>query len=252
VVSMAFVVTVLPWMVQNTTSFGSPELSIQGGHMLFLRAFEADHLPIPTDTAEGRLAKRVYDETYEAGVNNSYTTVYEALVRSGLANSSEEGIDVMAGLAWKAIRRHPGKYLGGMFTNLQRQLTAIGATGTTLSFDDTRQFADDRLAAAGTPLPRRLATLPWRVARIVTQVWGILSLKAYAALLLLFVRDTRRAIAGTFLAALLSIALATSLTNTVEPWFALQLAPLVFITASAGAVFVVGTLFRGLRRVAPV
>jgi hypothetical protein len=68
---MAFVVTVLPWMVQNTTSFGSPELSIQGGHMLFLRAFEADHLPIPTDTAEGRLAKRVYDETYEAGVNNS-------------------------------------------------------------------------------------------------------------------------------------------------------------------------------------
>jgi 4-amino-4-deoxy-L-arabinose transferase-like glycosyltransferase len=248
VVSVALIATLLPWMARNAINYGSPEMSIQGRHALFLRVFDGDKLPIPTDTAEGRFAKRVYDRTYERGATNSYTTVYEALKRSG--RSSEEAIDIMAGLAWKAIRSDPGTYVRGTFANLQRHLSAIGATGTTPSFDDSRQFADDRLATAGTPLPRRLATFPWRLARIMTKAWWIASLNAYAALLLLFVRDVRRNIAGAFLAVWLSIALATSFTNAVEPRFALQLGALVFIMASAGAVFVVDAVLGALRRVA--
>lgn len=255
----AMVIVLSPWIVRNAIQYGHPQMSIQGGHALFLRAFDLDQLPIPTNTPEGRLAKRVRDDTYAAGAANSYTTVIDALGSGARLRGSRiveepsqrlteyEAIQVMGDLALTAIRNHPWTYIEGTVNNLGRHLSGIGAMDTSPGFDESRTFADDRLAEAGSALPRRLATVPWRIARLATQGWWILSLHGAAALLLLLVRDHRRVVAAALVAVWLCIALATSLTNDVEARFALQLGPIVFMLASAGAVFVVTSV---LRRVA--
>lgn len=259
----AMVIVVAPWIVRNTVQYGHPQMSIQGGHALFLRAFDLDQLPIPTDTPEGRLAKRVRDDTYAAGAANSYTTVINALGDGARVRGSEiveypslrlteyDAIQVMGDLALTAIRNHPWTYVEGTVNNLGRHLSGIGATNTSPGFDASRAFADDNLAEAGTPLPRRLATVPWRIARVATQGWWILSLHGAAALFLLFARDRRRVVAGTLIAVWVCVALATSLTNGVEARFALQLGPIVFILGSAGAALLVSSVLQAVVRRAP-
>ena len=65
VVGGVMVVVMLPWIVHNGIRYDQWTMSVQGGQALWLRVFDQDKLPIPTDSAEGRRANELYHEYLE-------------------------------------------------------------------------------------------------------------------------------------------------------------------------------------------
>jgi hypothetical protein len=142
----------------------------------------------------------------------------------------------MGDLALKAISDHPRTYLEGTYRNLRRHLTAVGAAGESPGLADTEGLAKSDLEQTGSKLPVALTKAAWAGGETLTRVWWVLSLNALAGLLLLLgpTRETRRA-ASAFVAVWLVVAAATSMTNAVEPRFALQVAAITYLLGAAGA-----------------
>ena len=243
VVASAMVAVILPWLAYNQVEYGHPIMSAQGGQALWLRAFDQDRLEIPTDTADGVLAKRAYDEYFAeempgARTTESYTPVYQAFEDRG--ESSYEVNATMGELALEAIRRAPLEYLHGTAANVEQYA------------EFNHRYVDDEGALYYGGLDSEITSLRGADAvydangRISWALGGILwlaSLAGLASVLLLWSGPRRqRLAAGVFLATWAVLAVGGSLTNYVEARFAAQVAPLQWMLVAAAAWLVVRAL----------
>jgi 4-amino-4-deoxy-L-arabinose transferase-like glycosyltransferase len=247
VVAATALAVMSPWILRNQLQFGHPLMSVQGGQALYLRAFDLDHLPFPTDVPEARFAKKIYDRTYAGqppGIElPSYTPVFVALRAKGY--SAHDATGLMGTMAMTAIRRHPVDYAEGTGKNLAR----FQSLWQERPYRDVEVFTG-RKAMDDAALPTQLRSVASAISQLslkLLPLWWYLSLGGLAGLALLFVPDHRCRTAATVFASLwFVVALATSLTNHVEVRFFVQAAPLMWILGSAGAVFLTAAVLRRL------
>lgn len=246
------VLVVAPWVVHNAIKYGHPVVSATGGQALWQRVFDQDKLPIPTDSADGRFAKRKYDQYIEnppsgyqepgPGVaTETHSYVVNALMRRG--ESLYEAANIERGLALKAIRAHPGEYLRGTLRNV-KEYAALN-----LNFGYAESMARTHVAHAASPVPRALATTAWDLAQALSRLVTVLSLALLAIPALLFVGPRRAQVAAAaFIVVCGAIAVGGSLTAFVLPRYAAQIAPLQWILEAAAAVLVVSGIVKLVRR----
>lgn len=227
VVAGALLVTISPWMVRNTIRFGSPSMSTQGGATLFNRAFEVDRLPIPTDAAYGDLAAQI-KARIDPSSGDRLTSIFAQAVQNERGLADDDSWAAERHLALVAIRRHPFDYAGGTLRQLRRHHGDLnrfeGSDALLAELDRTQP-----------PVPRSVVARAWDVARVVSDVWWVVSLNALAGLLLLFVGPpgSRRA-AAALLAVWLSINLGTALAHGGMWRYSIQVAPIAWILGSGG------------------
>jgi 4-amino-4-deoxy-L-arabinose transferase-like glycosyltransferase len=243
----AMVAVVLPWVVYNAVRYDQLEMSGLGGQALWLRVFDQDKRPIPTDSADGRLAKRFYEDyladpppnyyqdPQALAVTESYSYVYNSLQSS---RSKSEALDTQGNLATQAIRAYPFGYLKGTIRNVQQYVRYnTGPHG----FSEAEGFDRQHIAPAPR-LVQKLATGAWGIAGLLGTM---LFLALLAAPLLIFTGARRSRIAAVaLLATWAAVAVSGSLTNSVQPRFAVQIGPLQWILAAAAAVLVVSVARR--------
>ena len=228
VVAVTFAVLVAPWVIRNATTVDTISMSPVGGDTLFVRAFEVDGLPIPTDTPVGALVKNVAATRGEVRL---VTAVTRALQDRGIDRTS--ALQAQQALAERAIWRHPWTY----------------AVGTAREMADLR--LDVRRVDIGSdvgphlPYPPEYTQTVWRLARALSAGWWILSLHLFAGLVVLVAARRESRVMGTaMLAVWLVVALGTALGRGALTRYSLELAPLSLVLGSFGAVVVTTSLLR--------
>jgi hypothetical protein len=233
---MTMLVVISPWLARNAIDHGHPSMSVQGSVTLFMRVFDVDGSPIPTDKPYGRFAREVQQRPDRGGLEHE---VKVALVEERRL-SEEEAFDVEKTLALTAIRREPGEYALGTWRELKRSVRDING------FDGSSALLDE-LDRTRPPVPESATTGIWEVARPLSSVWWLLSLNVVAGLLVLLTGEPARRRAG---AALISVWVVVTLCTVLaagEMWrFSIQLAPLTWLLGSAGAAILVSSVWSWL------
>ena len=128
VVGGVMVAVILPWIAHNAIRYDQPTMSVQGGQALWLRVFDQDKLPIPTDSEDGRRANELYHEYLEdpppeyaqdpetLTTTESYSYVFNEL---GQEMSEFDAIAIQRDLAIQAILEHPKTYVRGTIANVK-------------------------------------------------------------------------------------------------------------------------------------
>lgn len=251
-VAAATVLMVVPWVIHNAVKYGHPVVSVQGGQTLWLRVFDQDRLPIPTDSPEGRLTNRMYNRYFKhpppgyaepstAVTTESYQYVNNALARRGY--SPYEATKTQGELALQAIKAHVGEYLSGTWRNI-REYASLGR-----SFESAELLTAQHVDHVQLGVPKFLATKAWDVGSLLARLMWVLSLALLATPALLFVGSRRARVAAVaFIVVWGVMAVGSSLTNHVEPRFAAQISPLLWILEAAAAVLVVSAIIDLIRR----
>ena len=242
--------TVSPWIVRNGLEYGNYVMSIQGPQALYLRVFDQDRLPVPTETPEGRLAARIGAQTRartpaEVEVTESYSYVLNTLLDRGL--EPDEAVAIQGELAVTAIRRDPLAYAAGT----ARNFFVIGA----YSSEPRQPLAGLLLKLDGTesPLPRPLVAAPWVVGAALALVWLLVSIGGLAAIGLLFTGSRPARVRALTLASVwVLVAAATALTSAPNSRYAAQIVPLYWMLGSGGAALVLRATHRRLKRTSEV
>jgi Dolichyl-phosphate-mannose-protein mannosyltransferase len=239
-------ITISPWLVRNVVVFGNVRMSDQDGPALWLREFDWDRRPIPTNTAEGRLTKRLYDETVgrEPGAHptDTYEFVLEALENKPYFYSEQEATGIQRRVALQAIREAPRLYAFGTVSIMKRLATpASDRYWARVTIDAKRHEVRPTLS---TEFSMRVFAL----ARYPVKWWTILSLELLAIFLLPFTRShLRRVGVFSFGVAYLAIEGATAATAFPDPRYASQAEGLLWIVGSAAVALVVGALATRVR-----
>lgn len=255
VVGGVMLAVVLPWIAHNAIRYDQPTMSVQGGQALWLRVFDQDKLPIPTDSEDGRRANELYHEYLEdpppeyaqnpetLAETESYTYVFNEL---GQEMSQFDAIAIQRDLAIQAILDHPKTYLRGTAVNVKDYGRLNAAPH---GFDFAEEVALGQIGTEVSTSVRKLSTGAWRVADVLVRLGFIASLSLLAILALVFVGPRRSRIAAVgFLATWFAIAIAGSLAASVLPRYAAQVAPMQWILEAAAAVFVVTAVIDLARR----
>ncbi len=232
VVGGVMIAVILPWIAHNGIRYDQFTMSVQGGQALWLRVFDQDKLPIPTDSPEGVRANELYHEYLEdpppeyaqnpetLAETESYTYVFNEL---GQEMSMFDAIAIQRDLAIQAILDHPKTYLRGTAVNVKDYGRLNAAPH---GFDFAREVALGQLGADVSAPLRKVATGTWRFADLLIRAGFIASLALLAIILLVFVGPRRSRIAAVaFLVTWVAIAVAGSLTASVLPRYAAQIAP---------------------------
>lgn len=237
-VTAVLAITISPWLARNWHRYGDPHLSVQSGQALFNRVYDVDGAPLPDDSADARFARRV-----QARIPDDADLYYE-FIQASMAErgqTDEEAIRIERRLALQGVREHPGSYLVGTVRELGRPL------GHIRQFDGRDALLAD-LDRTDPPFPRAAIARLWDGMRWAVDVWWVLTVLTLTALIVPFTGSRERRAAG---AALLSVwlcmALGTALSNGSEWRYSIQLAPITWILASAGAATLIGLLSRRLR-----
>lgn len=256
VVAGAMAVLIVPWVLHNAIRHDQPTMSVQGGQALWLRLFDQDKEPIPTDTDEGRLADELFRE-YMAGppveqgyapnpaqlpVTESYSYVFAALIEEGY--SILDAIEIQQDLAIEAIVNDPVSYLDGTASNLATyaRYNAVGE-----GFEAADLVARQQIAAV-TGVERKLSTAAWKLAALMGKIGLVLTLGLVAVLLLPFVGSRPARIAAvTLMLVWAAIAIAGALTASVEPRYAAEIAVEQWILEAAAVVFVASAVYDRFR-----
>jgi 4-amino-4-deoxy-L-arabinose transferase-like glycosyltransferase len=255
VIALTMFLTVLPWLLHNAIADDQFTLSIQGKQALWLRVFDEDKLPIPTDSDEGVLAQHLYEQYISnppegygdpatLDVTESYSYVFNALGSRGY--STRDATDLMGDVAFDAIRSNPSEYIKGTIANVADYVRLNGGRNgfdpSVVTLQTARQ--ETTLGSLGT-----ISSVAWDLAEFLLLVGFVLSL-ALLAIPLLFVFGEKRVRIATavFLITWLAIAVAGSLTANVFPRYAAQIAVLQWLPEAAAAVMVVGGLVAIVRR----
>lgn len=247
-------VLVVPWLVHNAIEEGEPVSATRGGQALWLRAFDEEKLPIPTDSADGRLAQRLY-ESYIAepppgfapnpqglAVSESYSAVFLELQERGLTESQADRL--MGDVAFEAVRSHPRVFAEGTAENVRDYAEMNGG----------RPFTSAGVVAVRRELDRskiglgRLATGAWAVSEVLVRVLFVLSLALLAAFLLLLAPTRqRRLAAAAFVTSWLLVAIAGAVAAPVQARYAAAIAPETWLLEAAAAWLVVTALVAWVR-----
>ncbi len=222
IVIAVFALLVAPWIVRNWAQFDRPTMSVVTGDTLFVRAFEVDELPIPTDRVSGQLAA---DLAATRGEVRMVTAVTLGLQEAGLTRL--QTLDAQQSLAQDAILRHPFRY----------------AVGTIEEIGKLR--VDPRDANTGTdvgphvPDPRALTQAVWDASSALSFAWWTLSLGTFAGLLVFVApRGETRVLGAALVFTWLVLALAIAAGRGALVRYGLELAPIAIVLGSYGAVSV--------------
>ncbi len=255
VVGGVMVAVILPWIAHNGIRYDQWTMSVQGGQALWLRVFDQDKLPIPTDSEEGVRANELYHSYLEdpppeyaqnpetLAETESYTYVFNEL---GQEMSMFDAIAIQRDLAIQAILDHPKTYLRGTAVNVKDYGRLNAAPH---GFAIAEEVALGQIGPDVGATVRKLSTGAWKLADLLVRAGFIASLALFAILLLVFVGPRRSRVAAVgFLVTWFAIAIAGSLTASVLPRYAAQIAPLQWILEAAAAVFVVTAVIDLVRR----
>jgi 4-amino-4-deoxy-L-arabinose transferase-like glycosyltransferase len=255
----AMIVVLAPWIVHNIVSFGTPQVTTLGGYSLYLRVVDHDRIPPPEDSADGRLARSIYDKTYAFAPpeqqGNSGFILAGALEERG--KSQAEATSAMTGLALEAIREHPSTYASNSW-DILRDYRRFFDPGHDLAPGlDRGEYVRSSLTSeadeatlsgrAAVPGDSRLTRAAWRLAEPVERLVYLFSLGGLAAFALIFVGSAKSRIGASVFITFASVGMAVgALSLFFEPRYGLPFASMTWLLMAA---VTVGVLRVGARAV---
>jgi 4-amino-4-deoxy-L-arabinose transferase-like glycosyltransferase len=257
---LAMLVVVAPWVIHNIVNFGTPQVTTLGGQSLYLRIIDHDRVPPPDDSANGRLARRIYDNVYAYAPpgqeRNSGLLVAGALEERGMDNV--EATSVMTGLALEAISQHPDIYLSNTREILGEFLTMYnpdhdlfnqGMNNTEYVRFSLTTLGEATLEGRGAvPGNSSVTRTPWELAEVVGQLVYLFSLAGIVALVLPFIGPRRSRIGASILLTMVVVGILTSAASIhFEPRFDLPYAWMVWLLMAAASTFVLRLALRAIR-----
>jgi hypothetical protein len=240
IVTLTLVVAISPWLARNAIDRDLAGTSRQGGLTLFNRAFERDKLEIPSDHEYARFAEELRVQAAAIPDARFHKEFRDAL-EFELGVSYERTFAIEGEMARTAIRRQPLDYARGTWREFR------GSAGY---FDD---FARDwelegDLERRGPGVVHAAVRETWNLARVLTDLWWLLSFSTAAGLLTLVTGPPERRIAARALFAVwLCVILGTAMANGGSWLYTLQVAPIQWLLGSAGLVFVASAVADQLR-----
>ncbi len=213
-------------------------------------------MPPSTDTADGRLALRVYN-TADPGVPHAAagTTsgVFNALVAKG--KTPEEAYAAMGAIAREAILNDPGAYLDdtveglGLYREVLDPHTFTADPDSDQIFETRSYIRTLDPGRAEIPGDSKLTRIPWQVAQSLTKLLFVLTIGGLLILILPFVgRDRSRLAAGTLLVVSLVGIVGVALTARWEQRYIISLLPFVWLLGTAAVAQLVSLLVAALRQ----
>lgn len=246
--AVVFLLTISPWLVRNAVEYGDFRMSVQDGAALWLREFDWDKRPIPTDTADGRLAKRLYDQEIGKSIytqpTDTYQRVYAALIQKH-GYTTRDAMALQRRVALQAIRDAPKVYVRGT-VSITKTLA-----GLTHDLTSPRVSLNEKIDAKKPALPTTPSFKAFDVAQKLMRAWWVLSLGLWSILILCVVGTRRRRAAALSLGlAWTAVTVSTAATTWPDPRYAAEVVPLLWIAGSAGIAFVIGFVVAQGRRLA--
>lgn len=253
----AMIAVLSPWVIHNIVDFGSPQVTTLGGYALYLRVVDHDRIPPPDDSADGRLARQIYDDTYAFAPPgqelNSGFLLAGALEERGDDNVA--ATEAMASLALQAIGAHPSTYLSNTWDILREYRDMYDPGHELVPGMDDEQLVRYRLSSpsevtlhgrGALPGDSILTRAPWHLAEALGRLVYLLSIGGLAAFALPFLGSRRSRIAASVLlpTAVLGM-LVGALSVHFEPRYGLPYAWMTWLLMSAAAV---GLVRLGARR----
>jgi 4-amino-4-deoxy-L-arabinose transferase-like glycosyltransferase len=252
----ALVVVIAPWCIHNLIRFGDPNVASEGGLSLYARAISYDQVQPSADTANGRLARSIYntaDPHEQEAVVPTSASVFNALVEE-VGQDPTEATSTMGGLAVEAILDEPGTYLRdslqilGRYQGAYYPRTLTGkANADQIALTTEYVQALDR---SGRELPdgSALTRSLWRLAQAMTQLLFILTVGGLLMLALPFLGNRRgRLAASAFLTVGILGVVGVTLTARFELRHGVVFAPLIWVLAPAAVLVAARFLFALLR-----
>jgi 4-amino-4-deoxy-L-arabinose transferase-like glycosyltransferase len=237
----AMVVVLAPWCLHNWIRFGDPNVASEGGISLYARAVSYDEVPPSTDTADGRLANRIYNTAdpnkNEAAVGTTLGT-YNALIHQ-TDKSPIGAAGAMGRIARDAVLNDVGTYLERSIEILGRYQAVYDPH--TLTADPSDQIATTRTYfgeldpnTQGVPGGSGWTRALWQIAQALTKILFVATIGGLLILALPFLGNRRGQVAARALliVALLDILFVT-LTARYEMRHVIVLAPIIWILAPA-------------------
>jgi 4-amino-4-deoxy-L-arabinose transferase-like glycosyltransferase len=237
----AMAIVLAPWCIHNWIRFNDPNVASEGGISLYARAVSYDEVPPSTDTANGRLANRVYNtgdpNKREAAVGTTLGT-YNAFIHQ-TGKTPVEAAGAMGQVARDAILSDFGKYLERSIEILGRYQAVFDPHTLTADPKDqiatTRGYIDEldpsaREAPGDSGWTRAL----WQIAQALTKVLFVATIGGLLILALPFLGNRRGRVGASALliVGLLDILFVT-LTARFEMRHVIVLAPIIWILAPA-------------------
>jgi 4-amino-4-deoxy-L-arabinose transferase-like glycosyltransferase len=244
IVAVALLVTISPWLVRNTVKFGFPSMSNQGGRTLFFRVFDVDRMPIPLDQKHGPFAEAVRQGIAgQPDEKLTYHFHYDLIDERDA--TEEEATRAAQRLALVAIGRHPWRYSRGTWREVKRSVADLThPVGSRYENTEVLLLEVDRTRP---PFPKAATTAAWDGARVLTNLWWLLSLHTAAGLLTLLAgtKKTRNAAAALW-SVWVAVAIGTAMAHGALWRYSIQLAPITFLLSSAGIVILASSVWRRL------
>lgn len=253
----AMAVVLAPWCLHNLVRFGDPNVSSEGGLALYARAVSWAEMPPPADTADGRLARGIYntaDPNVPHATAGTTSGVYNALVAGG--KTPGEAYAAMGGLAREVILGDPGAYLDDTVEGLGLDQEVLDPHTFTADPNSDQVFETRGYIRALEPEARelpgdsKLTRVPWQLAQTLTKLLFVLTIGGLLILALPFFGPTRsRLAASTLLVAGLVGLVGVALTARWEPRYVITMLPFVWILGAATVAQLASLLATALRRV---
>lgn len=252
----AMALVLAPWCIHNLIRFGDPNVSSEGGLALYARGVSWAEMPPSADTADGRLALRVYntaDPAIPHAAAGTTSGVFNALVAEG--KTPREAYAAMGSIAREAILGDPGAYVDDTVEGLglYRDVLDPHTFAADPNFDQifkTRGYIRALDPGAGEiPGDSKLTRIPWQIAQSLTKLLFVLTIGGLLILILPFAgRDRSRLAASTLLIVGGVGIVGIALTARWEQRYVISLLPFIWLLGTATVVQLVSLLVTALRR----
>ena len=252
----AMAIVLAPWCIHNLVRFGDPNVSSEGGLALYARAVSWAEMPPSDDTADGRLAGRVYntaDPSIPHAAAGTTSGVYHAFVAAG--KTPREAYGAMGSIAREAILDDPGAYIDdtvealGLYQDVLNPHTFTADAEEDQIAKTTGYIRSLHPGAAEIPGDSQLTRIPWQIAQSLTKLLFVLTLGGLLILILPFVgRDRRRLAATTFLIVGIVGIVGVALTARWEPRYVISLLPFIWLLGTATVAQLASLLAAALRQ----
>ena len=210
----------------------------------------------PADTAEGKIARSVYNTAkpnqQEAAVGTTLGTYVAIAKQTGKSPGDAAG--ALGRIAREAILDDPGRYLTRSIEILGRYQSVYDPQSLTSDPQDQIAITRGYIRTIDPtnrepPGASTLTRVPWQIAQLMTKLLFVLTIGGLLMLVLPFVGDRlSRVAASTFLIVGLLHILGATLTARFEMRHVIVLAPLVWLLSSATVSQLITLLAAGLRQ----
>ncbi|HXR30670.1 MAG TPA: glycosyltransferase family 39 protein [Solirubrobacterales bacterium] len=252
----AMAIVLAPWCIHNLIRFGDPNVSNEGGLALYARAVSWAEMPPSPDTADGRLALRVYntaDPNVPHAAAGTTSGVYNAFVGEG--KTPREAYAAMGAIARETVLDDPGAYADDTVEalGLYREILDPHTFTSDPNFDQvfkTRGYI--RGLNPGTeeiPGDSRLTRIPWQIAQSLNKLLFVFTIGGLLMLILPFVGRERSRLAASTLLIVGGVGIVgVALTARWEQRYIISLLPFIWLLGTATVAQLVSLLAAALRQ----